>query len=138
MISDAWIDYPALLPTHRCTRPLDDGWCGGTHQLRTYPVDDGFIVAVCCDSCRDRNGLPTKYSVETPSFPTFETAETSRKALLRVKDPDPIVPTQNVLWHKRSGKWRVQLRRDGRAIYLGSFSEHHDAVAARDRFLEAA
>lgn len=77
MISDNWIDYGSLLPLHPCE-------CGGSHALRSYPVDSGWIVAVCCDTCRDKTGLPRRYSTETAeAFLTFDQAERSRKALLR-------------------------------------------------------
>ena len=57
--------------------------CGGSHHLRPYPAKDGFVVAVCCDTCRDDAGRPTRYSTETDPFPTFDQAERSRKALLQ-------------------------------------------------------
>lgn len=76
---DYLIVYAELLATHGCD-------CGGRHVLRTYPVDAGFAVAVCCDTCRDRNGLPTRYSTETGVFPTFDAAERSREALMRVAE----------------------------------------------------
>lgn len=38
---------------------------------------------------------------------------------------------RGVHWHKESGKWSAMLRRQGKARYLGLFSELEDAIAAR-------
>lgn len=72
------VDYTAL---HPCPSVRDEVRCGGALQLRTFPVDAGFVVAVCCNTCRT-NGLPTRYSTETDAFPTFDAAELCRAELV--------------------------------------------------------
>ena len=130
MNDDHFIDYRHFLPLHGCD-------CGGNHVLRTYPVNDGFVVAVCCDTCRDRNGLPTRYSTETAALPTFDAAEIMRKSLLNHTPPEP-KRERNVIRHTRSGKWTVQLKRHGKAINLGYFDDHAKAVEIRDSWLRNA
>jgi hypothetical protein len=36
-----------------------------------------------------------------------------------------------VTWHKQTGKWRAQIRKDGRDIHLGLFNDINDAIEAR-------
>lgn len=143
---DSFIDYTAHLATHNCTRPVDDDgkWCGGSFALRSYPVDDGWVVAVCCTVCRDKRGLPTRYSIESPPFPTFDQAERSRKALLKIRTlPPPKIinpldfpKERNVIWNRSRQRWRVQVSRNGKRVYR-DHTDHAEAVRIRDE-LEAA
>ena len=40
--------------------------------------------------------------------------------------------TVGVCWEKRTSKWKVQVRANGRKIHLGRFDNFEDAVAARE------
>ena len=71
---DAPVDYTAL---HRCIT------CSAQHYLDVLPVEGGWIAGVRCD-CRGKGGGPLTYSTESPVFPTYERASTSRRALLRM------------------------------------------------------
>lgn len=123
---DPPVDYTAL---HPCD-------CGGAHQLRTFPVNAGFVVAVCCDTCRT-NGLPTRYSTETTPLPTFEAAEAALVDLRSVPAVEPPRP-RNVYFRPDSNRYVVQIERKGRQFSIGSFGTEAEAIQARDEFLSEA
>lgn len=58
-------------------------FCDAAHRLAVLPHRDGFIAGVRC-KCREPNGSPRRYSIESGPFPTYEMADRSRKALLRM------------------------------------------------------
>jgi hypothetical protein len=77
MLTETPVDYERLHHCHKCkTR----------HTIAVLPVVDGWIVGTRCE-CRERNGTPRRYSTETPSFPTFQQADRSRLAHLRMGVP---------------------------------------------------
>lgn len=75
MLPEPHVDYARGL--HQCR------FCQTAHRLDVLPHPKGFIAGVRC-KCREPNGTPRRYSIEAGPFPTFERAENSRKALLRL------------------------------------------------------
>lgn len=68
---------PYATGLHRCAS------CLTTHRLDVLPVKGGFVAGVRC-KCREPNGTPRRYSTESRVFPTYERADTARRALLRM------------------------------------------------------
>lgn len=75
MLLEAPVNYAGGL--HWCR------FCKAQHRLDVLPHREGFIAGVRC-KCREPNGTPRRYSIESGPFPTFQRADTSRKGLLRL------------------------------------------------------
>ena len=62
---------------------LHDCWvCGETLRLRTYPVNGGWVLGTGCGGCRDRTGLPARYSTDSEVLTDFHHADNLRRDLL--------------------------------------------------------
>ena len=125
------VDY-ALLRDHICGR------CNQSHRLAALPVDGGWNVGVRCGCTR--NGHVVRYSTESETYPTFDAAEVAISWLLHPTSirSEEVRPERNVNWDKSRRAWKVQFKRGSRPgtkFTVGYFTDHAQAIKARDEFL---
>lgn len=121
------VDYPRAMSKRWCAdRRGHCVYARSTSRKRLYL--HRFILDLPSDRAvdhRDRDGLNCRRS-------NLRIANKSENSANQVRQRDRAVSGYRGVFAMRRGRWRAQIKADGRAIHLGCYANREEAAAAYD------